>query len=74
MKVFQLPIDWLSYCFASCILMGTVMRDDTSQHPHRLPATQPVRPIATTTWSPRIAALSLVDFFPQSSYSVLRVF
>ena len=55
MKIFQLPIDWLSYCFARCILMGTVMRDDTSQHPHRLAATQPVRPIATTTWSPRIA-------------------
>ena len=33
------------------------MRDDTSQHSHRLAATQPVQPIATTTWSPRIAAL-----------------
>ena len=32
------------------------MRDDTSQHSHRLAATQPVQPIATTTWSPRIAA------------------
>ena len=31
------------------------MRDDTSQHSHRLAATQPVQPIATTTWSPRIA-------------------
>ena len=34
------------------------MRDDTSQHSHRLAATQPVQPIATTTWSPRIAGTS----------------
>ena len=46
--------------------MGTVMRDDTSQHPHRLAATQPVRPIATTTWSPRIAGRVRARLTPSS--------
>ena len=36
-------------------LMGTVMRDDTSQRSHRLAVTQPVHPTTTTTRSPRTA-------------------
>ena len=40
---------------ADCVLMGTVMRDDTSQRSHRLAVTQPVHPTTTTTRSPRTA-------------------
>ena len=49
-------LDCLPRAVDYCILMGTVMRDDTSQRSHRLAVTQPVVQPASSTRSPRTAA------------------
>ena len=48
-------LDCLPRAVDYCILMGTVMRDDTSQRSHRLAVTQPVVQPTSSTRSPRIA-------------------
>ena len=50
-------LDCLPRAVDYCILMGTVMRDDTSQRSHRLAVTQPVVQPASSTRSPRTAVL-----------------
>ena len=48
-------LDCLPRAVDYCILMGTVMRDDTSQRSHRLAVTQPVVQPTSSTRSPRTA-------------------